>query len=183
MDSYSSSKNAVLAIITAGDCGHCKFFKQSGNIEKIKQSLSGSGIDCVHIEFSKMSSSTPDGYHQGIKSFVGWFPSFVLFNNTFYNKSSELKGLRYKAKQKEFVRGGKTIKTWVPASGFNPNDHGAIVAWTKKQASENSLFKGNSNTLIISEGDGNKFKVIPANGKLNTVFSHEKLPEFPDQYE
>nr|QBK90752.1 MAG: thioredoxin-fold protein [Pithovirus LCPAC201] len=145
---------ATLVIVTAQNCGGCAYYKRKteANLHSAiklysnnRKSRGVGGIDVINISLESTrspSSSILDRYHPDLKSYVGWFPTFLLFSDKRWkNKDIKLEGLVYNGVN----RNGR----WELSKSPTSTDQSHIMGWIKNSITQNSLFLENT---IISQG-------------------------------
>ena len=103
-----SSDIPVFVIVTADNCGHCRNFKEK-QWPFLKQKLQNDGrVKIIEIPLPTMGTIPGEEYHSDLVKYIGWYPTFLLFNgSTWNNKMTILKGLIYSG---EIVNGKPTYR-------------------------------------------------------------------------
>lgn len=179
-DKYKS----IIVLVTAKTCFYCEKFKKDiwNNVKTYIQKKNKSKI--LHIELQN-TSSLPSiiNYHPELSSFIGWFPTLLLFPIKLWkNYKSNLKGSVYNG---EFVNTNlnKENKNKIKLKDNGKFDYNSIVNWYDNNLNNNIIFreshnyknivkdrnKNNKNTSFIIKNI-NKDKFNTNNLNLNTKF-------------
>lgn len=156
----NNRKKPVLYIVTSQKCGACKNYKQNTRDKLLP--LIEDYVDVVEIDLPEMMFKERVGEHPGIAPYVRWYPTFILFDESYYNFSSPLNGIPYNG---EYAQDERTKEyKWMPkiTNGF---DATSISTWVKEKAKDNSWRKNVSTksmpTPILINNNG--VPIIAAN--------------------
>lgn len=157
---------ATLVIVTAQNCGGCAHYKKrtESNLHSAiklysnnRKSRGIGGIDIVNISLESTrspSSGILDRYHLDLKSYVGWFPTFLLFGDKRWkNKNVKLEGLVYNGE----YRNGR----WELSKSPTPTDQSHIMGWIKNSITQNNEFLGNIGNPQTSISINSNSRVMP----------------------
>lgn len=133
-----SDNKYTIVIITSDQCGYCNRYKQSGYHENMIKELSKLPYtNVVAINLPEMNAvsvlSGTSKYHKNLWRYAQWFPIIIVFNETFDDKDSDLKGVIYGAIRDK--QGGVTH-----SPGINISDPKVFKQWLQEELKQNPIF-------------------------------------------
>jgi thiol-disulfide isomerase/thioredoxin len=150
----------ILIIVSAENCGACKYYKENKHFETIKEKLAKDGIvRFEHIEIKKMGDSLDKKYPEILSKWLRFYPIFILINGKDWNNG--MKDIDEKNPNIEIFNARITDGVVTPLGnsiGMGPDK---IPDWVKTNVSDNSKFK--TSVIITSKlpSLANKDKSVP----------------------
>ena len=133
-----SSRSATAIIVTSDSCGACKQFENTGKRDQAVaaiNSLPNVQAQVIKIpDLTQISMANLKNYHPDLPKFVAWFPTLILANETWHDRSSKLQGVVY---------GGELENNQLkPTKGFGLNwfQPNNLKEWIPGEMKENKMF-------------------------------------------
>jgi len=134
--------NAYFVIGTAGNCRHCNTFKQNTKAPLIAALQSIPGLDIINIQVATTAGPNSQemvGKHPDLKSKMKWFPTFLLFNQSWIDETKRLEGVIFNGYINPSTGDADLNK---PGSRL-PLDHISLTNWVQRELATNPIFKTN----------------------------------------
>jgi hypothetical protein len=151
---------AVLVFISANDCVHCTNFiknelgKLEARVANIKK------VEFVHIHLESRFLKVGAEYHPQLTSYIGWYPTFLLFTYSSWHSRNELYGVILNG-----IKMGNAIHQ-VNSSQFTEVTTDNIINWVNRNIEHNSIFSNNMNPIYVNQATSNNNNFV-----LKTVYN------------
>ena len=180
----SVDTRSVLLLVSAGDCGACKYYETNKIFDQIKEAIAKDNlVRYEHIKLEKMNSGVDKKYPEIINRWIRSYPTFILINGKDWNNG--LKDIDEKNPNIE-VFNARVIEGVITPIQNNINSGvDKLPVWIKENLTNNSKFKSaviiSSKVPQIAEKDKSKTnitiekpKYIPTCGAVKILASNRR---------
>lgn len=171
----------ILVVVSADNCGACKFYEEKKIFESIKKQIESDGhVRYEHIKVKTVGEAVDSKYPQAINKWIRWYPTFILINGKDWNNKFE--NFDEKSPNVEIFN-ARIIDGVISSLGNQTLQQGPdkIPEWIKNNIDNNPKFKVtiittktpmlNSKNISIDTGKAN---YLPTCGAVKLVASSKR---------